>query len=132
MQQDGYELARMSESDLAYQVLKENGQPKYYKELIVDVLTTKGRGATGAHGTLISGVYTQITMDSRFVHLGKGIWGLAEWYPQRGIPRLVEVSSEVKGQSSLERDRTLLAEIQDAFGHEQDGYSFQEKFEETD
>ncbi|MEM5767828.1 MAG: DNA-directed RNA polymerase subunit delta [Bacillota bacterium] len=132
MQQGGDELARMSEADLAYQVLKQNGQPKYYKDLIVDVLTTKGRGVTDPQGTLISGVYTQITMDSRFVHLGKGIWGLAEWYPQRGISRLVEVSSDAKGKSSLERDRALLAEIQDTYGREQDGYSFPEKFEETD
>lgn len=133
MQQGGFEMTNLTDVDLAYQLLKQNGQPKYYKDLIVDVLTAKGKSsATVVQGALISGVYTEITMDSRFVHLGKGIWGLTEWYPQRGVPRLVEVSSEVKATSTLRRDKALLAEIQEAFEHENTICDMKEKFEETD
>lgn len=133
MQQSGLEVTKLTDVDLAYQVLKQNGQPKYYKDLIVDVLTLQGKNiASGVQGSLISGVYTQITMDSRFVHLGKGVWGLGEWYPQRGVPRLVEVPAEVKAASTLRRDKVLLAEIQDTFGSEKATCGFAGKFEEMD
>lgn len=133
MQQSELELEKLTDVDLAYQVLKQSGLPKYYKDLVIDVLTAKGKvSAPEVQGALISGVYTQITMDSRFVHLGKGVWGLTEWYPQRGVPRLVEVPSEGKTATTLRRDKMLLAEIQDAFGRENSGYDFEEKFEETD
>lgn len=133
MHQSEFDMAKLTNVNLAYQLLKKNGQPMYYKDLIVDVLTVKGKNTSfEVQGALISGVYTEITMDSRFVHLGKGVWGLTEWYPQRGVPRLVEHPSEVKATSTLHRDRALLAEIQDAFGHEESKYEFEEKFEETD
>lgn len=134
MQQSGLEMIKLTDVNLAYQLLKRSGQPKYYKELIVDVLTAKGKNtAQEAQGALISSVYTEITMDGRFVHLGKGIWGLAEWYPQRGgAPRLVEVSPEAKATSTLRRDKALLSEIQDAFENEKVVGEFEEKFEETD
>lgn len=133
MLQSGLELTKLADVDLAYQVLKQNGQPQYYKDLIVDTLTAKGKiTAPEVQGVLISGVYTQITMDGRFIHLGKGIWGLSEWYPQRGVPRVVEVSSEAKAASTLLRDKMLLAEIQESFENEGARYNFEEKFEETD
>jgi DNA-directed RNA polymerase subunit delta len=93
--------------DFAYNILKQGGKPQYFKDLIMDVLTTKGMSSTpNVHGSLISGVYTEITLDSRFVHLGKGVWGLGEWYPKRGMPNLVEVpSNEVKEDKNLRRDR---------------------------
>lgn len=134
MQQNGLEMIKLTDVNLAYQLLKRNGQPKYYRDLIVDVLIAKGKGtAQEVQGALISSVYTEITMDGRFVHLGKGIWGLAEWYPQRGgAPRLVDVSSKTKATSTLRRDKALLAEIQDAFGNVKVAGDFEEKFEEMD
>jgi DNA-directed RNA polymerase subunit delta len=133
MLQSELEMAKLTDVDLAYQLLRQNGQPKYYKDLIVDVLTLKGKFfASGVQGTLISGMYTEITMDSRFVHLGKGIWGLTEWYPQRGVPRFVEVSSEMKTTSTLRRDKALLAEIQETFENEDNVCDQEEKFEEMD
>lgn len=132
MQQGERENRQLTEVDRAYYALRESGKPKYYKELIIDVLTTQGKIMTSSlQGTLISGVYTQITMDSRFVHLGKGIWGLSEWYPKRGGPNLAELQ-ETKENNYLRRDRMLLAEIQEVYTTEEQTEEFEKKFDETD
>jgi DNA-directed RNA polymerase subunit delta len=131
MHQGGPEKHRLADVDLAYFILKQNGNPKYYKDLIMDVLTTKGSISTsGVHGTLISGVYTQITLDSRFVHLGKGVWGLGEWYPKRGV--LVETTSESKENDHFRRHKMLFAEIQDVYAINGQPDEFEKKFDEVD
>jgi DNA-directed RNA polymerase subunit delta len=133
MQKNCPEVSQLSDVDFSYYLLKQSGQPKYYKDLIIDVLTTKRNlSMSEVQGGLISGVYTQITMDSRFVHLGKGVWGLVEWYPQRGVPRFVEIPAEVIVTPTVRRDKMLLAEIQDVFASNDLPDDFEEKFDETD
>ena len=58
----------------------------------------------------ISEVYTLINMDSRFHHVGKGMWGLAELTPQE-VKRSSSSSSSTK--SNTKRREKLLEEIQD-------------------
>jgi DNA-directed RNA polymerase subunit delta len=105
------EIAKhMSEVDLAYQVLLENGTALYFRDLITKVLQIKGRQLHSiAHD--MAEVHTQINMDSRFVHMGKGMWGLAEWLPQRGGTRTVEETAATVSDISLRREK-LLEEIQ--------------------
>jgi DNA-directed RNA polymerase subunit delta len=104
---------QLSDVDLAYQVLAENGTPLYFRELITKVLETKGRPVhSQAHA--MAEVHTQINMDSRFVHMGKGTWGLTEWVPQRGGKVVEETAATVSSDASLRREK-LLAEIQQDF-----------------
>jgi DNA-directed RNA polymerase subunit delta len=67
-----------SEIEVAYKILGEIGQPMYFRELITQVLEIKGRHSNSPAYAMAE-VHTQINMDSRFVHKGKGMWGLAEW-----------------------------------------------------
>jgi DNA-directed RNA polymerase subunit delta len=72
---------QFSDVELAYQILHKSGQAMYFRDLITEVLEMKGlRVHSPAHA--IAEVHTQINMDSRFVHRGKGMWGLVDWSPQ--------------------------------------------------
>lgn len=108
------ELGRqLSDVDVAYQVLAENGSPMYFRDLISKVLESKGRAVHSvAHA--MAEVHTQINMDSRFVHVGKATWGLAEWLPQRGFRASEETAAAVVPDVNARRER-LLAEIQQEY-----------------
>jgi len=32
----------------------------------------------------MAGIHTELNLDGRFIHVGKGVWGLKEWMPDRG------------------------------------------------
>ena len=73
---------KISEVDIAYQVLSESGKdnPLYFKKLIREVIARSGRPVQD-EAAVISEIYTMINMDSRFQHIGDGQWGLTDWYP---------------------------------------------------
>lgn len=74
----------MSEADLAHAILKAGGEPLYYRELIDRVLAIKPfQGKDIEH--IMAGIHTELNLDRRFVHVGKGIWGLREWLPNKGF-----------------------------------------------
>ena len=66
--------------NVAYQILKQGGRAMYFRELINEVVKIQG-GAASAQ--VLAEVHTRLNMDSRFLHTGKGMWGLVEWSPQR-------------------------------------------------
>lgn len=72
----------ISEVDLAYQILSEAGKenPLNFKRLIREVITRKNKTVQN-EAAAISEIYTMINMDSRFQHIGDGLWGLTDWYP---------------------------------------------------
>lgn len=72
----------ISEVDLAYEILKKSGKenPLYFKKLIQEVIAQKNMAAQN-EAAAISEIYTMINMDSRFQHIGDGLWGLTDWYP---------------------------------------------------
>ncbi len=70
-----------SEADIAYQILAQAGEGRHYRDLILEVIDKK-RKPVQSEARAISEVYTIINMDSRFHHIGGGIWGLTEWNPQ--------------------------------------------------
>lgn len=100
------EMARLvSDVDLAYQVLADKGSALYFRDLISQVLANKTKPIVSqAHA--MAEVHTQINMDSRFVHLGKGMWGLAEWMPQRGTRSLEETAATVS-DAHVRREKLL-------------------------
>ena len=77
----------MSEADVAYAILKEGDVlgTMFYKDLILEVIKRKGikvRNPENPEAEAISEIYTAINMDSRFMHVKKGDWSLAEWYSE--------------------------------------------------
>jgi DNA-directed RNA polymerase subunit delta len=85
----------------------------YFRDLIGKVLEGKGR-QVGSLAHAIAEVHTQINMDSRFIHVGKGTWGLTEWLPQRGGRAAEETAATISPDANLRREK-LLAEIQQDF-----------------
>lgn len=74
------DFLKSTETDVAYFILSGAGEPIHYKELVLDVIRKKRKPVQSLSNT-ISEVYTLINMDSRFQHMGKGMWGLTEWIP---------------------------------------------------
>ena len=107
-------IKQVSDVELAYKLLQKTGKSMYFRELITEVLEMKGRRIHSlAHA--ISEVHTQINMDSRFVHMGKGMWGLVEWSPQQLSGRsAVEKDESVKTSSTVRRQK-LFEEIQQEY-----------------
>lgn len=69
----------ISDADLAYRILKEKRQPEYYKSLIEEVIRNKNNSHLDTPQTRAA-IHTQINLDHRFHHLGKGQWSLQEWH----------------------------------------------------
>jgi len=101
-------LKQPSTSDIAYQLLQKQGQAMYFKDLITEALQASGKRVYSL-AQAIAEVHTQINMDSRFAHAGKGMWGLAEWSPQQQKINAAEAAG--KTVVDMRRSR-LLEEIQ--------------------
>lgn len=98
-----------NEVELAFNILQQNSRPMYFRDLIAKVLEVKpGRHVSVSQA--MAEIHTQINMDSRFVFMGKGMWGLNDWVPQRGV-RQVEESAGTGVETNLRREK-LLEEIQ--------------------
>lgn len=65
--------------DTALRLLRERRQATHYKELIQSVIAERGTAA--ANPAEMAHILTQINLDARFIHMGKGIWGLRDWAP---------------------------------------------------
>lgn len=70
-----------SETDLAVEVLRARQTPMHYRELIAQVLERMGERPENP-GARLAQIHTEINLDSRFVFIGKGMWGLASWSPK--------------------------------------------------
>lgn len=71
----------LSETDVAYQILRERKEPMHYRDLITAVLERMGQD-TAISGTRLAQIHTEINLDSRFNFLGRGMWGLQAWAPK--------------------------------------------------
>lgn len=104
------DVTQKTEVDIAYEILAKKGEQVYFKELIVEVIDKKHKPVQSL-SKAISEVYTLINMDSRFHHMGKGMWGLSEWAPQE-VKRSSAASPAAKSTAKQRREK-LLEEIQD-------------------
>lgn len=75
------DFTEKTETDIAHWILQQGGEPVYFRELIEDVIEKKQKPVQSL-SRAIAEVYTLINMDSRFHHMGRGMWGLMEWVPQ--------------------------------------------------
>ena len=107
-------IKQVSDVELAYKILQKTNKSMYFRDLITEVLELKGRRIHSLPHA-ISEVHTQINMDSRFVHMGKGMWGLVEWSPQQLSGRFAVEKDETVKTSSTVRRQKLFEEIQQEY-----------------
>jgi len=107
-------MNQVSEVELAFKLLQKIGKAMYFRELITEVLELKGRKIHSLPHA-IAEVHTQINMDNRFVHMGKGMWGLLEWSPQQLSGRSASEKEEGVKTSSTVRRQKLFEEIQQEY-----------------
>jgi len=100
-------LARMSEVDLAYNILKQAGQPVYFRELIEEVLRIKPVGAENWSRTAAA-IYTQLNLDTRFSYQGQGKWSLRSAAPGKAPRRILLIKKGTEGLSPRGRRLRLL------------------------
>lgn len=74
------DLREISMVDLAYDVLKEQGEAMLFRDLLQQIVKLKGFTEEETNH-YIAQLYTEINIDGRFVCVGKGLWGLKQWYP---------------------------------------------------
>lgn len=102
-------MNQLSDIDYAHQLLQQNGRAMYFRDLITKALELSGRRIYSL-APAIAEVHTRINMDSRFIHMGKGMWGLAEWTPQQ---HKLSAAEDVAPKSAADLRRAkLLEEIQ--------------------
>ncbi|MFC7440100.1 DNA-directed RNA polymerase subunit delta [Laceyella putida] len=65
--------------DLAYELLKQKGDAMQYRDIMADVAKKKEFTQEEVEN-YIAQLYTEINIDGRFVCVGRGTWGLREWY----------------------------------------------------
>ncbi|MHB8171150.1 MAG: DNA-directed RNA polymerase subunit delta [Thermincolia bacterium] len=76
--------ASMSIGDITYQVLKAQGKPLHYRDIVKLVLEVKPlHGLDDGHQ--VARVLTELNLDNRFIHLGGGNWNLREKVSLRAI-----------------------------------------------
>lgn len=66
--------------DIAYDLLKNRTEPIMYQDIMNEVATLKGFTEDEVE-KYIAQLYTAINIDGRFTCVGRGLWGLKDWYP---------------------------------------------------
>ena len=98
------DYSKMSETDIAYRILTDLGEPLYYKTLITNVIDKKKKSVQSM-AVAISEIYTMINMDGRFQYRGEsgeGRWGLTEWTP----PEVKKTRSASQAASASDEGKT--------------------------
>ena len=122
----------MRDIEVVYRILKQENRLLYFRELLSRSL--EGREGVHAHSWahVMSEIYTQMNMDSRFYHEGKNRWGLAEWVAQNDVKVLRQFENS---QISMEKRRREMAfETIQETGVDEEAVSqvFEDKSDESD
>ncbi len=117
-----------SEVDIAYQILKANGQPKNLRELMQEIFTVKGLPLDDPR--LMAAVHTQINLDNRFAYMGQGNWGLREWTQSKVVRRITP--STLATRPVPVRRRSLQDEMEYEDGEYDDKYDIMPVDDEED
>ena len=69
---------RLNDADLAVHLLKENRNAMHYRDIVVAVRKLRNK-TEDPSASETAQILTQINLDSRFVHIGKGLWSLKDF-----------------------------------------------------
>jgi len=115
MEEAGLEInPKLSEVDIAYQILKKSGSGKNFRELMQQVCAIKGINPDNPQ--LMAAFHTQINLDNRFAYQGQGNWGLKEWTQAKVVRRNISYAAS---RPVPFRRRSLQDEIE----HDESEYS---------
>ncbi|SDZ44903.1 DNA-directed RNA polymerase subunit delta [Evansella caseinilytica] len=110
------QLKEMAMLEVAYEILNEGKDPFDYHTLLKRVVEAKE--ITEEEMTKrIAHLYTEMSMDGRFVNIGENRWGLRSWYP---FDQTEEELSQANKTRKKRRD------------DEDDDYYVEEDFEDFD
>lgn len=107
----------MSVTDIAFCILKNRGKSVHFKELIAEVMRVKAINQENP-GRLIAQMHTEISLDSRFIHLGNGEWGLREWQPKAA--KVVKIRPETPAAPARSRTKLRADDDEDEALDEED------------
>lgn len=92
--------SEMNEVEIAYKFLRSLGEKQNYRIIIEKILAEKGLEPTPQ---IIASIHTQINLDSRFVYLGQGEWGLRDWTSGKVVRKIVnDQKTSVKRRSLID------------------------------
>ncbi|AET70924.1 DNA-directed RNA polymerase, delta subunit [Desulfosporosinus orientis DSM 765] len=117
-----------TEADIAYEVLKAEGNPMHYQNLIEEVLRRLG---VSQEAIRVAAALTQINLDTRFTFLGRGEWGLKVWEPAKTSRRTPAVSL-INKVSSDEDDKIETDDMEDDDVLDEDMSETEDAFDEGD
>lgn len=100
--------AKLSEVEVVYQIIKNSGEAKTFRELIHEVFAIKDIALDNHQ--LMAAIHTQMNLDNRFVFLGQGNWGLKEWSQGKVVRR--NINPAALGRTVPFRRRSLTDELE--------------------
>jgi len=113
---------KQTEADIAFEILKDQGNPMYYQGLIEEVLRRLG---IPQEAIRIAAALTQINLDTRFTFLGRGEWGLKVWDSTK-VPRRSQPITLMTKESSDEEDKSDAEELDDLDSMDEDATEIDE------
>ncbi|WP_407306189.1 DNA-directed RNA polymerase subunit delta [Desulfosporosinus sp. SB140] len=116
-----------TEADIAYEVLKAQGNPMHYHNLIEEVLQRLG---ISREAIRIAEALTKINLDTRFTFLGRGEWGLKVWEPAKVSRRSSSITLMNKVSGDDDKSDVDTEELEDDILDE-DTLEMDEAFEDT-
>jgi len=116
-----------TEADIAFEILKAQGNPMHYQNLIEEVLRRLG---VSQEAIRIAAALTQINLDTRFTFLGRGEWGLKVWDPAK-MPRRSPAVALINRDFSEEDDKSDQEELEED-SLDEDASETDEVFDEAD
>ncbi|RAL23349.1 DNA-directed RNA polymerase subunit delta [Thermoflavimicrobium daqui] len=88
--------------DIAYDLLKEKGEPIQFLDMFSQISKIKGFTQEDIN-YYISQLYTDINIDGRFVCVGRSLWGLRSWYPTEQTTDSA-VAAHIKDDEDLDEE----------------------------
>ncbi len=62
---------KKSEADWAIEILKANGEPMEYLQLLTQIAEKMGKKP---EADLLTSIYTRLNLDNRLIYQGEGLW----------------------------------------------------------
>jgi len=97
--------------DKAFAVLAKSGKPLHFRE-VASAISKAGWSSRRAHAQT---VHNELIKDSRFVLVGRGLYGLTEWGYEPGTVSDVMVSLLKSAKKPLPRDEIVKRVLQQRF-----------------
>ncbi|QKS72789.1 DNA-directed RNA polymerase subunit delta [Paenalkalicoccus suaedae] len=105
------QLAEISMLDIAYELLVEQNSPADYQALLSRIAELRDMTETQIQER-ISHLYTQMSIDGRFVNLGENRWGLRSWYPFDQTEEELSQTMPKKKKARAEEDEEVVDEFE--------------------